>query len=111
MAEKESNQRHKSTIDKYFGRTTKAYKAWVEDNEGKRNFLQIAVEENGEVSEGGNKCFDFHIAYSLKTDLLGSGLAQAMERNEDIRQLILAAAKMYYIVNIKIKDNETDNQI
>lgn len=104
MAEKENNQKHKSTIDKYFDRTTKAYKTWVEDNEEERNFLQIAAEENGKVSEGGNKCFDFHIAYSLKTDLLGNGLAQAMVRNEDIRQLILAAAKMYYIKNIKIKE-------
>ena len=109
MEEKEKQSEHKSTIDKYFSRTADGFKAWVEDNEEERSFLQIAAEENGEVSERGSKCFDFHIAYSLKTDLLGSGLAQAMVRNEDIRQLILAAAKMYYIVNIKIKDNETDN--
>ena len=33
MAEKENKQKHKSTIDKYFDRTAKAYKTWVEENE------------------------------------------------------------------------------
>lgn len=28
MAEKENNQKHKSTIDKYFSRTADGYKAW-----------------------------------------------------------------------------------
>lgn len=29
MAEKENNQRHESTIDKYFAQTSKAYKTWL----------------------------------------------------------------------------------
>ena len=29
MAEKENNQRHESTIDKYFYRTADGYKAWA----------------------------------------------------------------------------------
>lgn len=109
MAEKENNQRHKSTIDKYFDRTAKAYKTWVEENEEERNFLQIAAEDNGDISEEGGKGFDFHIAYSGKADILASGIAQTMKRDENFRQLILTAAKMYYTANIKIKDNETNN--
>lgn len=109
MAEKENKQRHKSTIDKYFDRTAKAYKTWVEENEEERNFLQIAVEDNGDVSEEGCKFFDFHIAYSGKADILASGLVHSMKRNEFVRQLIIGAAKMYYTANIKIKDNEADN--
>ena len=104
MEEKENKQRHKSTIDKYFDRTAKAYKTWVEENEEERNFLQIAAEDNGDISEEGGKGFDFHIAYSGKADILANGLAQAMERDEDIRQIIIAAAKIYYIKNTKIKE-------
>lgn len=111
MAEKENNQRHKSTIDKYFDRTAKAYKTLVEENEEERNFLQIAAEDNGDLSEEGCKGFDFHIAYSGKADILASGLVHSMKRDEFVRQLIIGAAKMYYTANIKIKDNETDNQI
>lgn len=109
MAEKENNQKHKSTIDKYFGRTAKAYKTWVEENEEERNFLQIAAETTGDTDEDGNQGFDFHISYHFKTEILANGLAQAMERDEDIRQIIIAAAKLYYTANIKIKDNEADN--
>ena len=39
MAEKENKQKHKSTIDKYFDRTAKAYKTWVEENEEERNWI------------------------------------------------------------------------
>lgn len=39
MAEKENSQRHKSTIDKYFERTAKAYTTWVEENDEERNYL------------------------------------------------------------------------
>lgn len=102
MAEKENNQRHKSTIDKYFARTGKAYKAWADENEEERNFLQIAAETT--TDEDGNQGFDFHISYHFKTEILANGLAQAMERDEDIRQIIIAAAKIYYIKNIKIKE-------
>lgn len=104
MAEKENNQRHKSTIDKYFSRTADGFKAWAEEDEEERNFLQIAAEDNGDVSEEGDKGFDFHIAYSGKADILASGLVYSMKRDEFVRQLIIGAAKMYYIKNIKIKE-------
>lgn len=58
----------------------------------------------GDTDENGNKGFDFHIAYHGSTNFLANGLAQAMERDEDIRQIIIAAAKLYYIKNIKIKE-------
>lgn len=74
MAEKENKQRHKSTIDKYFSRTADGFKAWAEEDEEERNFLQIAAEDNGDISEEGGKGFDFHIAYSGKADILASGL-------------------------------------
>lgn len=51
MAEKENKQKHKSTIDKYFCRTGKAYKAWADENEEERNFLQIAAETTGDTDE------------------------------------------------------------
>lgn len=104
MAEKENKQRHKSTIDKYFARTGKAYKAWADENEEERNFLQIAAETTGDTDEDGNQAFDLHISYHFKTEILANGLAQAMERDEDIRQVIIAAAKIYYIKNTKIKE-------
>lgn len=109
MAEKENNQRHESTIDKYFSRTADGFKAWAEEDEEKRNYMQIASETTGDADEDGNQGFDFHISYHFKTEILANGLAQAMERDEDIRQIIIAAAKMYYTANIKIKDNETNN--
>lgn len=109
MAEKENNQRHKSTIDKYFERTAGGYRAWVEDNEEDRNFLQVAAETTGDTDENGNQVIDFRVSYHCKTDVLASGLANAMERDKGIRKLIIEAAKMYYTANIKIKDNETNN--
>ena len=104
MAEKENNQRHESTIDKYFSRTADGYKAWVEENDEERNYLQIASEATGDADKEGNQGFDFHISYSYSANLLASGIAQAMKRDEDFRQLILTAAKMYYTANIKIKE-------
>lgn len=101
---KTNNQRHESTIDKYFARTGKAYRAWTGENEEERNFLQIAVEITGDTDEEGKRDCDLHISYSYKTDILANGIAQIMERDEDFRQLILAAAKMYYTANIKIKE-------
>lgn len=109
MAEKENNQKHKSTIDKYFDRTAKAYKTWCDENEEERNFLQIAAEDNRNVSKDGGKGFDFHVAYSGKADILASGLMLSMKRDEFVRQIIIGAAKMYYTAIIKIKDNEADN--
>lgn len=104
MAEKENKQKHKSTIDKYFSRTTDGYKVWVEEDEEGRNYMQVAAETTGDTDENGNKRFDFHISYHFKTEILANGLAQAMERDENIRQIIIAAAKIYYIKNIKIKE-------
>ena len=109
MSEKENNQKHKSTIDKYFAQTAKAYKTWAEENKEERNFLQIATEQTVDTDENGNQGFDFHIAYSGKADILASGLVHSMNRDEFVRQLIIGAAKMYYNENIKIKDNEADN--
>lgn len=109
MAEKENNQRRESTIDKYFAKTAKAYKTWAEENKEERNFLQIAAETTGDEDEDGNQGFDFHIAYHGKTAYLASGIAQTMQKDEFLRQLIIGAARMYHTENIKIKDNETSN--
>lgn len=109
MAEKENNQRRESTIDKYFAKTAKAYKTWAEENKEERNFLQIAAETTGDADENGNQGFDFHIAYHGKTAYLASGIAQTMQKDEFLRQLIIGAARMYHTENIKIKDNETSN--
>lgn len=89
------NQRHESTIDKYFDRTADGYKAWCEGNEEDRNFLQIAVETNGNIDEEGNQCFDFHIAYSGKSNVLADGIFQDMKRDEFIRLLIIEAARRF----------------
>lgn len=95
MAEKENNQRRESTIDKYFDRTADGYKAWAEENKEERAFLQIAAETTGDTDEEGHKGFDFHIACSGKANLLVSGIAHTMEKNESIRQLIFEAANRF----------------
>lgn len=107
--QKADNQRRESTIDKYFAKTAKAYKTWAEENKEERNFLQIAAETTGDADENGNQGFDFHIAYHGKTAYLASGIAQTMQKDEFLRQLIIGAARMYHTENIKIKDNETSN--
>lgn len=66
MAEKESNQKHKSTIDKYFRRTADGFKAWAEEAEEERCYLQAAIEPTGDADEDGNQGFDFHIATTVK---------------------------------------------
>lgn len=96
MAEKEKQSEHKSTIDKYFSRTTKAYRTWVYGNDEKRNFLQIAVEVIGDTDEEGKRDCDLHISYSYKTDILAKGIARIMERDEDFRQLIAEAMDKYF---------------
>lgn len=96
MAEKENKQKHKSTIDKYFSRTGKAYRAWAGENEEERNFLQIAVEITGDTDEEGKRGCDLHISYSYKTDILAKGIAQIMERDEDFRQLIFEVIDNYF---------------
>lgn len=96
MAEKENKQRHKSTIDKYFSRTADGYKAWAEEAEEERNYMQIACETTGDADEDGNQGFDFHIAYHGKTAYLADGIAQIMERDEDFRQLIFEVIDNYF---------------
>lgn len=109
MAEKQNNKRHESTIDKYFGRTADGFKAWAEEDEEERNYLQIALGTIGDPDENGDQRFEFHIAYHGKASYLADGIAKSMQRDKLIRQLIIGAAKMYYTANIKIKDNEADN--
>lgn len=97
MAEKENKQRHKSTVDKYFSRTADGFKAWAEEDEQERNYLQMATETTGDADENGNQVFDFHIAYHGKTDFLASGIAQAMEKDEFLRSVVIKAAIIFLI--------------
>ena len=92
---KANNQRHESTIDKYFDRTAYGYKAWFEEDEEERNFLQIALETTGDPDEDGNQGFDFHIAYHGKASFLADGTAQAMQRDEFLRSIVLTAARKF----------------
>ena len=110
MEEKENNQRRESTINKYFSKTADAYRAWAEEDEEERNYLQIAAETTGDADENGNQGFDFHIAYHWKTNFLASGIAQTMQKDEFLRKLIIEAARRFLITNErKMKDNETSN--
>lgn len=95
MAEKENKQKHKSTIDKYFSRTADGFKAWAEEAEVERNYLQVAAETTGDTDEDGNQGFDFHIAYHGSTNFLASGIAQTMEKNGFLRHLIIEAARKF----------------
>lgn len=95
MAEKESNQKHKSTIDKYFRRTADGFKAWAEEDEEERNYLLAAIEPTGDVDEDGNQGFDFHISYHGKANSLASGIAQTMEKDGFLRHLIIEAARKF----------------
>ena len=81
-----------------------ASKVWADENGEERHFLQVAAETTGDTDENGNQGLDFHVSCHFKTDILASGLAKAMERDEDIRQLIIEAARKYYIANIEIKE-------
>ena len=92
MAEKENNQKHKSTIDKYFSRTADGFKAWAEEE---RNYMQIASETTGDADEDGNQGFDFHIAYHGKTSFLSDGIAQTMKRDKFLRTIVIEAARKF----------------
>nr|DAF73760.1 MAG TPA: hypothetical protein [Caudoviricetes sp.] len=89
------NQRHESTIDKYFDRTADGYKAWAEEDEEERFYLQIASETTGDADEDGNQGFDFHIAYHGKTSFLADGIAQTMQRDEFLRTIVIEAARKF----------------
>lgn len=96
MAEKESNQKHKSTIDKYFRRTADGFNAWAEEAEEERCYLQAAIELTGDADEDGNQGFVFHIAYHGKTAYLADGIAQAMQRDKFIRTIVITAARKFF---------------
>ena len=95
MAEKEKQSEHKSTIDKYFSRTADGLKAWAEEAEVERNYLQVAAETTGDTDENGNQGFDFHISYHGSTNFLASGIAQTMEKDGFLRHLIIEAARKF----------------
>lgn len=95
MAEKENNQRHESTIDKYFSRTADGYKAWVDEDKEERNFLQIAAEMTGDTDEDGNLGFDFYISCYGKASILADGIVQSMQRDKFIRSVVLTAARKF----------------
>lgn len=95
MAEKENNQRHESTIDKYFEKTSKGFDVWVEENKESRSFLQIAAEYNGDVDEKGSPGYDFLVGYAGNTKLLTDGIYKNMKDDKFIRSLILMAAKKF----------------
>lgn len=99
MAVKQNNKRHESTIDKYFDRTADGFKAWAEEDEEERNYLQIALETTGDPDENGDQRFDFHIAYSGKSSIFAHGIFQDMKRDEFIRSLILTAAEKFLMDN------------
>ena len=102
MEEKENKQKHKSTIDKYFAQTAKAYKTWAEENKEERNFFQIAAECTGDKDEEGH--------HSCQPRFIASGLAQTMQKDECLRDIIIEAARRFLITNErKMKDNETSN--
>lgn len=96
MAEKESNQKHKSTIDKYFRRTADGFKAWAEEAEEERCYLQAAIEPTGDVDEDGNQSYDLHISYHGKANSLADGIAQAMQRDKFIRSVVITAARKFF---------------
>ena len=95
MAEKEKQSEHKSTIDKYFSRTADGFKAWAEEAEVERNYLQVAAETTGDTDENGNQGFDFHNAYHGSTNFLASGIAQTMEKDDFLRHIIIEAARKF----------------
>ena len=96
MAEKENKQKHKSTIDKYFSRTADGFKAWAEEDEEERSYMQMATETTGDEDENGNQSFDFHIAYHGKTGYLADGIAQAMQRDKFLRTIVITAARRFF---------------
>lgn len=92
-----NNQKHKSTIDKYFSRTADGYKAWSEEDEEERCYLLAATEPTFDVDEDGNQGFDFHLAYHGKTSSLADGIAQAMKRDEFLCSVVMKAARIFLI--------------
>lgn len=95
MAEKQNNKKHESTIDKYFSRTANGFKAWADEDEEERNYLQFALETTGDPDENGDQRFDFHIAYHGKASYLADGIAESMQRDKFIRTIVIKAAEKF----------------
>lgn len=95
MAEKQNNKKHESTIDKYFSRTANGFKAWAEEDEEERNYLQFALETTGDPDENGDQRFDFHIAYHGKASYLADGIAESMQRDKFIRTIVIKALEKF----------------
>lgn len=89
MAEKENNQRRESTINKYFSKTADAYRAWAEEDEEERNYLQIAAETTGDADENGTKVSIFILLTMGKpVSLLAELLKQWKRTNSFARSLL-----------------------
>lgn len=95
MAEKQNNKKHESTIDKYFSRTANGFKAWAEEDEEERNYLQFVLETTGDPDENGDQRFDFHIAYHGKASYLADGIAESMQRDKFIRTIVIKAVEKF----------------
>lgn len=61
----------------------------------KETVCRVAAETTGDTDENGNKGLDFHIAYHGSTNFLASGIAQAMQRDEFLRSIVLTAARKF----------------
>lgn len=95
MAEKENNQRHESTIDKYFDKTSKGFYVWAEENNEGRSYLQIAAEFTGDVDEKGSQGYDFLVCYAGNIKLLADGIYQNMKEDKFLRSIVIRAAKKF----------------
>lgn len=95
MAEKENNQRHESTIDKYFEKTSKGFDVWAEENNEGRSYLQIAAEFTGDVDEKGSQGYDFLVGYAGNIKLLADGIYQNMKEDKFLRSIVIRAAKKF----------------
>ena len=93
MAEKENNQRHESTIDKYFEKTSKGFDVWAEENYEGRSYLQIAAEFTGDVDEKGSQGYDFLVGYAGNIKLLADGIYQNMKEDKFLRSIVIRVAK------------------
>ena len=95
MAEKENNQRHESTIDKYFEKTSKGFDVWAEENYEGRSYLQITAEFTGDVDEKGSQGYDFLVGYAGNIKLLADGIYQNMKEDKFLRSIVIRAAKKF----------------
>ena len=94
MAEK-NNQRHESTIDNYFEKTSKGFGVWAEENIEGRSFLQLAAEYTGDVGEKGRPGYDFLVSYAGNAKPLTDGIYQNMKDDKFLRSVVLTAARKF----------------